>query len=221
MSSTSGVFKGCRALFAAAKEAAPKPSAAKTAAGKPKPPPPSRPAKPRSSSSEPRKPSRPTGILKECPVSPALHHFLGVQQTSRSDAVKKVWEYIKLHNLQLLEFTTRHKMSFGSGGSESSRTIGKQSNVDDLAKDEELGFEDRNRGVQGRGSDLLVAKKCWTRAWARSVPRRAYLAHPMPMLAPKLRHEGDEESSLVWWVWVRARGECPPIHRRLPLDENS
>ena len=49
-------------------------------------------------------------------------------------------------------------MSFGSGGSESSRTIGKQSNVDDLAKDEELGFEDRNRGVQGRGSDLLVAK---------------------------------------------------------------
>ncbi|XP_057488531.1 upstream activation factor subunit spp27-like [Actinidia eriantha] len=100
MSSTSGVFKGCRALFAAAKAAAPKTSAAKTAAGKPKPLPPSRPAKPRSSSSEPRKPSRPTGILKECPVSPALHHFLGVQQTSRSDAVKKVWEYIKLHNLQ-------------------------------------------------------------------------------------------------------------------------
>ncbi|XP_057495184.1 upstream activation factor subunit spp27-like [Actinidia eriantha] len=100
MSSTSGVFKGCRALFAAAKAAAPKTSAAKTSAGKPKPLPPSRPAKPRSSSSSPRKPSRPTGILKECPVSPALHHFLGVQQTSRSDAVKKVWEYIKLHNLQ-------------------------------------------------------------------------------------------------------------------------
>lgn len=43
---------------------------------------------------------RPTGILKPQLVSPALGEFLGTKEVSRSDAVKKVWEYIKNNNLQ-------------------------------------------------------------------------------------------------------------------------
>ncbi|CBI29190.3 hypothetical protein VitviT2T_002904 [Vitis vinifera] len=41
------------------------------------------------------------GITKPVPVSPQLGKFLGgVPQASRSLAIKKVWEHIKLHNLQ-------------------------------------------------------------------------------------------------------------------------
>ncbi|KAI3821890.1 hypothetical protein L1987_09465 [Smallanthus sonchifolius] len=43
---------------------------------------------------------RPAGILKVVPVSPALGEFLGVSEVSRTDAVKKVWAYIKHNNLQ-------------------------------------------------------------------------------------------------------------------------
>jgi len=75
-----------------------KPSAA---AAKPKPPSSKKPSKkPPLSSPEPRKLTRPTGILKITPVSPALRQFLGAPEASRTDAVKKIWEYIKLHNLQ-------------------------------------------------------------------------------------------------------------------------
>ncbi|CAL5401468.1 unnamed protein product [Camellia sinensis] len=96
MSSSSGVLKGCRALMAAAKAATPKSSAAK-----PKPKPKSKP-KPKavSKSSSSSKMARPTGIFKLAPVSPALHQFLGVPEAARTDAVKKTWDYIKLHNLQ-------------------------------------------------------------------------------------------------------------------------
>ncbi|PSS24540.1 Upstream activation factor subunit spp27 like [Actinidia chinensis var. chinensis] len=73
MSSTGGFFKGCRALMAAAKAATPKPSAAvKTT----------------------------SAILKPAPISPALRQFLGAPEAARTEAVKKVWEYIKIHNLQ-------------------------------------------------------------------------------------------------------------------------
>ncbi|KAH7519146.1 protein TRI1 [Ziziphus jujuba] len=40
------------------------------------------------------------GIMKVVPVSPVLGNFLGTSEASRSLAVKKVWEYVKLHNLQ-------------------------------------------------------------------------------------------------------------------------
>ncbi|VFQ69463.1 unnamed protein product [Cuscuta campestris] len=40
------------------------------------------------------------GLLKPMKVSPALEKFLGASEVSRSDAVKKVWEYIKAENLQ-------------------------------------------------------------------------------------------------------------------------
>ncbi|XAR54277.1 hypothetical protein NMG60_11029336 [Bertholletia excelsa] len=85
MSSASGFFRGCRALMEAAK--AKSSSASRTAT--------------KSKSSEPRKRvGRTSGILKQTRVSPALHQFLGVPEASRTDAVKKVWEYIKLNNLQ-------------------------------------------------------------------------------------------------------------------------
>ncbi|CAK9144808.1 unnamed protein product [Ilex paraguariensis] len=105
MSATSRVFRGCRALLEAAKAGTgtSKPSAStskKTTTTKSKPKP-----KPRSKSPvsppKPRPPpTRPTGIMKSAPLSPALGSFLGVHETSRSDAVKKIWDYIKLHNLQ-------------------------------------------------------------------------------------------------------------------------
>ncbi|XP_047329109.1 protein TRI1-like [Impatiens glandulifera] len=43
---------------------------------------------------------RPLGIMKPMQVSPALNDFLGVPEAARSDVMKKVWDYIKLHNLQ-------------------------------------------------------------------------------------------------------------------------
>lgn len=42
-----------------------------------------------------------SGFLKVLPVSPQLGKFLGASQASRTDAVKKVWEHIKQHNLQV------------------------------------------------------------------------------------------------------------------------
>ncbi|KAH7692931.1 SWIB/MDM2 domain-containing protein [Dioscorea alata] len=41
-----------------------------------------------------------TGILKPLPVSPAMRKFVGVPEISRAEAVKKIWEHIKLHQLQ-------------------------------------------------------------------------------------------------------------------------
>lgn len=41
-----------------------------------------------------------SGIQKVVPVSSELGDFLGAPQVSRTDAVKKVWAYIKLQNLQ-------------------------------------------------------------------------------------------------------------------------
>ncbi|KAK8589928.1 hypothetical protein V6N13_088734 [Hibiscus sabdariffa] len=48
----------------------------------------------------PRTTTRPSGIFKVTPVSPALGRFLGAQQASRTGAVKQIWSYIKSHNLQ-------------------------------------------------------------------------------------------------------------------------
>lgn len=44
-----------------------------------------------------------SGLTKLVPISPQLGKFLGgVHEASRSLVVKKVWEYIKLHNLQVI-----------------------------------------------------------------------------------------------------------------------
>ncbi|XVE99970.1 hypothetical protein REPUB_Repub03eG0245800 [Reevesia pubescens] len=40
------------------------------------------------------------GFMKAMPVSPQLGKFLGASEASRTDALKKTWDYIKLHNLQ-------------------------------------------------------------------------------------------------------------------------
>ncbi|XP_027084295.1 upstream activation factor subunit UAF30-like [Coffea arabica] len=80
MASTAGVFGNrCRALMAAAKT-----SVASTTAG----------------SAAAKTPGRRNGILKKQPVSPALRQFVGAPETSRNDAVRKVWDYVKSKNLQ-------------------------------------------------------------------------------------------------------------------------
>ncbi|XP_023749547.1 upstream activation factor subunit spp27 [Lactuca sativa] len=106
MASGARVFNGCRSLFAAAKSATPKSTATaaattttaakkKTTVKKPT----DKPAKkPKPASAE--KSLKPVGILKPTPISPALAQFLGVSESPRTDAVKKIWQHIKLHELQ-------------------------------------------------------------------------------------------------------------------------
>eukprot|EP00262_Sarcandra_glabra_P007968 TRINITY_DN21128_c0_g1_i1.p2 TRINITY_DN21128_c0_g1~~TRINITY_DN21128_c0_g1_i1.p2 ORF type:complete len:132 (+),score=20.09 TRINITY_DN21128_c0_g1_i1:138-533(+) len=87
---SSKVFGRCRALMAAAKGGSKSPTSTPIPTPTPTPTPtPSSTAK-----------GRTAGILKVVPVSPAMGKFLGVPQISRTDAVKKIWEYIKLHQLQ-------------------------------------------------------------------------------------------------------------------------
>ncbi|KAF3657005.1 putative ABC transporter G family member 14-like isoform X1 [Capsicum annuum] len=83
MTSSSRVFGNyCRTLMAAAKSSTEAPATAanatSAAAGK----------------------GRTRGILKPLPISPALGKFVGASEISRTDAVKKVWDYIKTNNLQ-------------------------------------------------------------------------------------------------------------------------
>ncbi|KAL2610179.1 hypothetical protein R1flu_028752 [Riccia fluitans] len=42
----------------------------------------------------------PVGLRKPVPVSPALKKFLGSGEISRTETIKKLWAYIKDHNLQ-------------------------------------------------------------------------------------------------------------------------
>ncbi|XP_023538991.1 upstream activation factor subunit UAF30-like [Cucurbita pepo subsp. pepo] len=93
------VFRGCRALLAPSKSSAAVPAAIKS---KEKAPPSSDDVvsaavpKPKIK----RVTTRSTGILKVVEVSPALSNFLGVSEVSRTNAVKQIWSYIKLNNLQ-------------------------------------------------------------------------------------------------------------------------
>nr|GEX29099.1 hypothetical protein [Tanacetum cinerariifolium] len=82
------VFNATKTLFAAAKST----TTTTTAAAKKKKP-------------TVKKPTEKTvkaavGILKPSPISPALAQFLGVNESARTDAVKKIWEHIKLNQLQ-------------------------------------------------------------------------------------------------------------------------
>ncbi|KAJ8448341.1 hypothetical protein Cgig2_021969 [Carnegiea gigantea] len=89
----------CRALLMAAKSSA---AAATTTAAASKA---AKPANPRTpSATAPAAAAsgvnKEKGIVKRVPVSPALGEFLGSSEASRTDAVKKVWEYIRAHDLQ-------------------------------------------------------------------------------------------------------------------------
>ncbi|KAI4302870.1 hypothetical protein MLD38_038568 [Melastoma candidum] len=93
------VFRGSRPLFfpsATAKSSAAPAAGAASKAAKPK----KEAAASSSASSPKRTTTRPSGIQKVTPVSPALAHFLNSPSASRVEAVKKIWSYIKLHNLQ-------------------------------------------------------------------------------------------------------------------------
>ncbi|XP_073125334.1 upstream activation factor subunit UAF30-like [Henckelia pumila] len=92
MAPTSGFFRGCRALYSAAKSAAaPSPKPNISASNK-------KPAANAAAAGTKEKKS--SGLLKATPVSPTLRNFVGASEISRAEAVKKVWGYIKLHNLQ-------------------------------------------------------------------------------------------------------------------------
>nr|XP_010918651.1 protein TRI1 [Elaeis guineensis] len=76
----SRVFGGCRALMGA--RAATKVAAAPAA------------------DASVAKPKNTVGILKPLPVSPAMRKFVGSPEISRAEVVKKIWEHIKLNQLQ-------------------------------------------------------------------------------------------------------------------------
>ncbi|XP_022974194.1 protein TRI1-like [Cucurbita maxima] len=99
------VFRGCTALLAPSKSSAAVPASIKskaTSKSKEKAPPSSddvvSAAAPKPTIK--RATTRLTGILKVVEVSPALSNFLGVSEVSRTNAVKQIWSYIKLNNLQ-------------------------------------------------------------------------------------------------------------------------
>ncbi|XVF52149.1 hypothetical protein PTKIN_Ptkin04bG0241500 [Pterospermum kingtungense] len=71
---TSGLFGRCRGLMVKASSASFASSTASNANGK--------------------------GLAQVKPISPQLGKFLGASEASRTDALKKVWDYIKLHQLQ-------------------------------------------------------------------------------------------------------------------------
>ncbi|CAA2981228.1 upstream activation factor subunit spp27-like [Olea europaea subsp. europaea] len=91
MSTPSRFFRGCRALFYASKS---------SAAAAPNPVVSTSKKNPSTSTKKKPPPSPTAGILKSTPVSPALQSLVGAPEISRAGAVKKIWEYIKLHNLQ-------------------------------------------------------------------------------------------------------------------------
>ncbi|KAE8055453.1 hypothetical protein FH972_012293 [Carpinus fangiana] len=78
------VFGGTRTLMAAAKE----PSASSSSASA------------KGASTMKFTSARGSGIQKVVPISPQLGRFLGASYSSRTQAIKLIWEYIKLHQLQ-------------------------------------------------------------------------------------------------------------------------
>lgn len=44
---------------------------------------------------------RPKGITLPKPVSPTLAEFLGTNEASRAEAIKKIWDYVKSKGLQV------------------------------------------------------------------------------------------------------------------------
>ncbi|XP_057761540.1 upstream activation factor subunit UAF30-like [Arachis stenosperma] len=87
-----GAFAG-RALMAAAAKAGASATAKKAASG-------GAITATKAAKKAPSRPRNNVGIQKVVPVSSELGSFLGASEVSRTHAVKRVWEYIKLQNLQ-------------------------------------------------------------------------------------------------------------------------
>ncbi|CAA0827170.1 SWIB/MDM2 domain superfamily protein [Striga hermonthica] len=96
MATPSGLLRSTRALFAAAKSATPvaniSPSATKVASSSAASKTPKIPKE--------RKPPSNSGVTRTTPISVTLQSLVGAPEASRAQVVKKVWEHIKLHNLQ-------------------------------------------------------------------------------------------------------------------------
>ncbi|KAL0429353.1 UNVERIFIED_CONTAM: Upstream activation factor subunit UAF30 [Sesamum radiatum] len=101
MSTPSGFFRASRAVLAAARSATPltKPDISPSSTKKP-----TVAAAASAASKSPKVPKEKkvstSGIMKPTPVSLALQSVVGAPEVSRVEAVKKIWAYIKLHNLQ-------------------------------------------------------------------------------------------------------------------------
>lgn len=54
------------------------------------------------------------GIFKTLPVSQQLASFAGESELTRGSALKKVWEYVKLHNLQVCLILEISRVSYFS-----------------------------------------------------------------------------------------------------------
>lgn len=105
------VFRGCRALLAPAKSSSSTStagaSAVKVAAAAAAPKSKAK-AKPKpKTDADAIKPKRNVnmnaGIMKPRPISPALGSFLGAAESSRAEAVKQIWDHIKLNSLQVFD----------------------------------------------------------------------------------------------------------------------
>ncbi|KAL0464344.1 UNVERIFIED_CONTAM: hypothetical protein Slati_0322000 [Sesamum latifolium] len=101
MSTPSGFFRASRAVLAAARSATPltKPNISPSSTKNP-----TVAAAASAASKSPKVPKEKkastSGIMKPTPVSLALQSVVGAPEVSRVEAVKKIWAYIKLHNLQ-------------------------------------------------------------------------------------------------------------------------
>ncbi|XP_008776796.1 protein TRI1-like [Phoenix dactylifera] len=91
----SRVFEGCRVLMKTARtwvKAAAAPKAEGAAAAAPK-------AEGAAAAAAAAKPKN-NPMLRPLPVSPAMRKFVGALEISRPEVVKKIWEHIKLNQLQ-------------------------------------------------------------------------------------------------------------------------
>ena len=82
------------ASFAALRRAAAAPVVVRAAAASPK--------ATAAAEAAPKK-KRATGITQPKPVSPALQAIVGAPEIPRTEALKRLWAYIKQHNLQVPE----------------------------------------------------------------------------------------------------------------------
>ncbi|KAJ6834640.1 upstream activation factor subunit spp27 [Iris pallida] len=90
----SRVLGGSRVLMSAAKKSSSSRVSSPAAAKK------KRVSSPAEVSAEMKEEKPTSGFMKPLPVSPAMKDFVGSPEISRGLVIKKIWEHIKLHNLQ-------------------------------------------------------------------------------------------------------------------------
>ncbi|KAA0039983.1 hypothetical protein IC582_027458 [Cucumis melo] len=94
-------FRGCKTLLDSLKPTTQAYSSTPAVSSKSKLKPPSAAVSGQKSKAAPKRQTNSSGgIMKSLKVSPTLAGFLGQSEISRADAIKQIWSYIKLNNLQ-------------------------------------------------------------------------------------------------------------------------